>query len=105
MLGTACGKGLYIAFLVLRPWLYSSGALPGQTPLQAPHPMHFSGSTPLGLTQTLTLKSPGTPVTSLTSLYVRRSMFLLWLTCDILGVSMHWLQSSVGNTLGYWIMW
>ena len=31
-------------------------------------------------------------------------MFWLWLTSAILGVSMHWLQSSVGKTLGYWIM-
>ncbi|MBA7708052.1 hypothetical protein ES703_116939 [subsurface metagenome] len=64
-LGTACGKGIYIA---VRFPIASSNSLEiffmGHFSIQAPQPVHLSQSTYRAFLTTFTLKLPASPDTS-----------------------------------------
>src|SRR4030042_2692628 len=97
--GTACGNGMYIAFLWPNPRSNSLSILTGQTSAHRPHPTHLSSCTYLALRLTLTSKLPMNPLTSSTSEYESNVMFGFLESSTILGASMHIAQSPVGKVL------
>src|SRR4030065_1012701 len=66
-LGTACMKGMYIAFLLARPISNSLGTLLGHFSRHSPQPVHIVSSTYLAFFWTFPLKLPTFPSTPTTS--------------------------------------
>src|SRR3990172_2641037 len=93
---------MWIALLSDSPWLNSSGTLTGQYSEQAPQPVHLSSKTYLGVLVRVTLKSPASPSTLLTSVRVITSMLGCRLTSLNLGDWIHIEQSLVGKVLSSW---
>ncbi len=76
-----------------------SKAFTGQARIHSPHPLHFSGSTYLGLLVSVTTKSPGEPVNSVISAFPMISMFGCAPVPTSFGDKIHMAQSFVGKVL------
>src|SRR5512137_331493 len=90
--GTACGKSEKMAVRLPNCWSNSLGTFLGHFASQSPQPVHFVGSTYRAAFLTLTVKSPDSPETEVTSASVWISMFRCRPTSTILGEIMHMAQ-------------
>jgi hypothetical protein len=77
----------------------SSGTLTGHASMQAPQPVHLSGSTYLARVTSRTAKRPFCRFTFFTVVFVRISMFGWLSTSYMRGASMQMEQSLVGKVL------
>ncbi|SEM51348.1 hypothetical protein SAMN04489760_11928 [Syntrophus gentianae] len=79
-----------------------SGYCTGQYSVQTAHPVHLSSRIYLGFLTTVTVKSPASPTTLSTSVYVSISMFGCRPTSASFGERIHMEQSLVGKVLSNW---
>ena len=77
----------------------------GQYSTQVVQPVHMSSIMYLGFLIRVTLKSPSSPSTLSTSVYVRTSILGCRPTSTSLGASIHVEHSLVGKVLSSWAIW
>ncbi len=84
--------------------LNSSLMVTGQTLTHSPQPVHFSRLTNRACLSRVTLKLPGSPVTSTSSVRAWTLMLACRPTSTSLGEIIHMAQSLVGKVLSIWAM-